>query len=73
MALEGFLGWKAKPARLRALRPRAPKGLCDLINAMLAREPADRPPLPEALALMNGFITAGPRIWPHAPGERPAG
>lgn len=55
------------PRRLRDIRKGAPKALCDLINGMLAREPGDRPKLPDAIARMNSLITSGPRLWPHAP------
>jgi serine/threonine protein kinase len=53
------------PRRLRDIRNAVPRGLCDLVNAMLAREAADRPALPEIMARLNGFITFGPRLWPY--------
>jgi len=53
------------PMRLRDIRKTVPKGLCDLVNAMLAREAAERPDLREMMARLNGFITSGPRLWPY--------
>jgi serine/threonine protein kinase len=53
------------PRRLREFRKSAPKGLCDLINAMLAREATDRPALRDVMAQMNRLITSGPGLWPY--------
>jgi serine/threonine protein kinase len=59
------------PARLRSLRPGLPHGLEALVLACLARDPADRPRLPQLLPALHAYVRRGPRMWPDdlRPGE----
>jgi serine/threonine protein kinase len=63
----GFPQVNDSPTPLKALRKRAPQALSDLLSQMLARQPEDRPTMPDVLARMNACIVSGPRLWPHAP------
>jgi serine/threonine protein kinase len=58
------------PIPLRALRPKAPQALADLLAACLAPAPQHRPPLATLLPALNQLIPAGPKMWPDglAPG-----
>jgi serine/threonine protein kinase len=53
------------PKPLRAVLPRAPAAVADLVGRCLAYHPAERPGSIEALLpLLNREIRSGPRMWP---------
>jgi serine/threonine protein kinase len=52
------------PASVRAVRPGVPKSLDGLVSSCLARDPAERPLLPDLLPRLHDHIRSGPRMWP---------
>lgn len=54
----------AAPVPLRRYLPRAPATLQDLLARCLARDPNQRPGLPQLLPALHRLITRGPLMWP---------
>ncbi|HEY1426351.1 MAG TPA: serine/threonine-protein kinase [Caulobacteraceae bacterium] len=49
---------------VRSYRPRVSAKLDAWVQACLAPDPAERPPLVDLLPALNGLIPSGPRMWP---------
>jgi serine/threonine protein kinase len=60
---------RQSPVPIRRHRAAVPAPLDDLVLACLAREAADRPPIPVLLPALHEFIRSGPAMWPK--GFRP--
>jgi len=57
------------PRRVRSLRPDVPQPLCDLVDALLAKRPADRPSDAEALRRRLRGLPLSPWVPRGAPGS----
>jgi serine/threonine protein kinase len=65
--IDPFPQLRMPPTPLRAVLPRVPGVVADLIAWCLAPRPADRPASIEALLpLLNRAIRSGPRMWPES-------